>query len=99
MRTHSLASIKREIKSLKKKVSPESICLTFIESTDDPHVFKISETLYRSRADPIYKVREVNAATMEEVADQYTFPEGADPVKSVVFLHDYGDWENDDEEL
>ena len=93
MRRRSLSSIEKEIKNLKKVISPESICLTFFESTDAPCTFKIYETMYRSRADPIHKSREVTAATMEEAAEQYSFPEGCDPDKSILFTMDFGEME------
>lgn len=99
MRRRSISSIEKEIRNLKKVISPESICLTFIESTDDPCTFKIYETMYRSRADPVHKCREITAATMEEAAEQYSFPEGCDPDNSVLFMYDFGEWDEENEEL
>lgn len=89
MRRLSLSFIEKEIKNLKKVISTESICLTFIKPTDDPCTFKIYETMYRSSGEPIQKSREVTAATIEGAAEQYSFPEGYDPDKSILFMYKY----------
>lgn len=87
---HSLSSIEKEIKKLKEEILPESICIAFLESTDNPCIFKICENVYRSRAAPVHTVREVTAATFEEAAEQYRFPEGCDQEKSILFMYDFG---------
>ncbi len=99
MRKRSLSSIENEIKNLKKIVSPEAICVSFIETTDEPCTFKIYETKYSGRGDPTHIIREVTAATLEQVAEQYCFPNGCNSEKSILFLYDFGEWGDEIDEV
>ena len=46
----------------------------------------------------MHKCREITAATMEEAAEQYSFPEGCDPDNSVLFMYDFGEWDEEKDE-
>ena len=49
MRKHSLATIQREMKELKKTALPEMFCMAFLDTTDDPNTFELHRNVYVSK--------------------------------------------------
>ena len=95
MKKQSIASIQSEIKNLKKILSPESICISFLDETDLPGIYQLRENIYRNKADPESRSFQIKANTADEAAEQYQFPQGCNAEKSILFIMDFGEKESE----
>lgn len=87
----TIPAIQRELYKLKKLIPTSAVCFAFLEETGEKSVYSVRETIYRSRADPQSHEYEITAASIQEAAEKYRFPEYCDMEQSILFVDDFGE--------